>query len=212
MQTIVLMAPALKLKFNNLKNNKKKENMEFIKKLAPKPEVKNTYKIVMKTYWGDADGYETYKFLVPEADIYKATLETIVLKALPDFGWRRSEGSGKDYLMEEGAAHNKFDWLEDYPYNHDIERINTLDSYKIYYFDNEAKRYSVESVGFEEFTKQIKEFNKSYYIANNNNNVGANNSFSSGYREGIYALIDKALLELNLDKTIELSNGNKLKI
>ncbi len=186
--------------------------MKLVRTLDVKKKIKNTYQIIMDTYWGDSDRNETYKILVKEENIFQVILEAIVLEELfynGRGGGNDAENVAKHYLIEEGAKHKKFKWLENFPYNHDMEQENTLEYISIFYFDD-SQRYKVEKVGFEGFIEEVKKFNEQQKLGEWGtwHDTQPGDTKFIDYRCGIYAMIDKALLELNIDNLAENKSAN----
>lgn len=183
---------------------------------APEVILKSTYQIKMSTSFGDGDGIQDYDFLVTKENIHSVILEIISLDRLFSDGRNTGDDPSDDpaaYLLDENGNSDKFSWLTNFPYNSDYEQKNSLQSYEIYYFDDTSGRYRVEALEVKNFTEEIKAYNEKQQIGDHHTWYGRNKDDTQfqDYRVGLYAIIDKFLLEMNLEKSAEKNDSLAVK-
>lgn len=163
---------------------------------------KDTFFIEMSTYWGDADGYSQCNFLVSNQDIKKVIYEIEMVKAQFEYGRGGSDMyDQRSYFL--GRDHY-FNWLEKVHCSDDGHN-DTIDGVKIFYFDSNGDKKTVEVEELGEFLQKFKQLNKQFKIGDYdvwNGSYDSKVNLYDNYREAVVALLETALIN---EEKIELS-------
>lgn len=136
----------------------------------------NVFKVVLETYYGDADGDATVTRYVPEGKIKQMLAEiTLVQEQFQGRGGCRRMYDQTNYFCMTYEAYEAngeksdgyFDWLDsenDYPYDGDGEQNYSLRSYKIHWLDSNGDAFPVTVSELDDLKKECATLNKKHRL------------------------------------------------
>lgn len=176
---------------------------------------KNKYQIKMNTYWGDADGYEKYKFLVDPEKIEQVVLEILFL----DNQFQSGRGGCREmydqfnYFNSESVhTEGYFTWLEAYPYHGDIQQNYTLSDFTITYFDNNSLEHKVSVDETQAIIDDIKKMNKKFKMSEYSewDNIDSSDEKFHHYHKAVISYIEAYILNKKIDSKQETKKQIKI--
>lgn len=167
--------------------------------IKPKKLPQEQYQVKMETYWGDADGYKNYKFLVPADKIEQVMLEILFLEYQFEGGRGgcRNMYDQNTYFNGTAKTEGYFSWFENYPYDSNGEQNYSLDDYTITYFDKNSIEHTVSITKTEKIIEDIQTLNKTFKIDDYKewDNLNSDDKKFLNYHQAVISYIDKYLLE-----------------
>jgi hypothetical protein len=177
---------------------------------------KNQYKIVMNTYFGDADGYKKYKFIVDAKKIEQVILEILFVEYQFENGRGGCRNMYDQNCYFNNSSHSRkefFTWFDNYPYDSNAEQNYSLDEYTVTFFDKNSVEHKVSISKTDNIIEDIRKMNEKFKIDDYKewDNLGSDDKKFAHYYEAVISYIEKYQLENIIEKK-EKNNKGKLKV
>ena len=152
--------------------------MQLTHTLAPASPIKNQYKVEIKTYYGDADGYSNCTISARPDQIKQIIAEMLMVDNQFQNGRGGCRmmydqtnyfGMGEEAYAANGNQHDGYwQWFDrewgDFPYNGDYEQNDSIDSYKISWYDENGVRSKVEVSDYADLLADLKALNDKHQV------------------------------------------------
>ena len=166
---------------------------------TPILDLHNKYEILMICY--DEGPKIEHTLWVDECDIQKTILE---LEAFSNQFYFENL-NGEKYLWSQETFTERFKWVSTYPKCAYADFFCNLKSVEIFYYNEDGKKYRVALEGLENFKKQITDYHT--HIDSQEEEIKPQQ-----YVDTLCSIIEKYILEHNLDSQREYSTFSPLKI
>ena len=145
---------------------------------APTSATKSVYKVEIKTYYGDADGYSSCNFTVEKDQIRQVIAEILIVDNQFPHGrggcrmmYDQSNYFSMSYeaYQANGDQHDGYwEWFDremgDFPYDSDGEQNHSIDSIKVWWYNENGLRHAVTFDQYDDLLTDLKALNTKHRL------------------------------------------------